>query len=64
MVKDRTSKTTVSLYPMDDERLKIIKEEFKGFGIVFNMSEFLRFCIRSNTMVSVYKEKIEKGYKY
>lgn len=64
MSKDRTTKTTVSTYPMDNDRLEVMKKEFKEDDVVFTLSEFLRFCLRSNTMVSLYKEKIKAGYKY
>lgn len=64
MSKDRTTKTTVSLYPVDETIISQNKDKFKEDEVVFNLSEFLRFCLRSKNVTEIYMEKVKLGHKY
>lgn len=61
---DRTIKTTINLYPIDVDVMAEIKGNFKETDLVFNFSEFARYCLRNPAYVVNYKEQVARGKKY
>ena len=64
MVKDRTFKTTLSFYSLDQKIIDEAKEEFKKEDTYFNTAEFFRSCLRNRKYVEHYKEETKLGIKY
>lgn len=64
MAKDRTEKTTVSLYPIDLEIIKGSRERAKASETRFELSEFTRKCLRKPELVAEYLADVKQGVKY